>query len=132
MKNNKTALDLVFSALVSPTPFPRSPRKMVEILHNENKFSTKKLIELFGENTGETLSVRCLIEIINHVSFTTNKEREKHVLWAEGLLPEILGMHPYHEIHMAETEFIEYLFNEGRTLENIKEKIFTNQLKTPV
>ena len=122
MRNNETALDRVFSLLVSPSAFPYSPRKKVEILHNDGKFSTKKLIELFGENIGETLSVRCLIEIINHVSFATDKEREKHVLWAEELLPEILGIHPHHEIHMAETEFIEYLFNEGRTLKNVKEK----------
>ncbi len=122
----------VFSLLVSSETF-ESQREMVEILHNRREFSTRKLMKLLGEEKGKELSVKFLAEVINHVYFSSLNERRFHVFWAEDLLQEILDMHPHHEIHMAEVAYMEYLFNQGLSLGEIKKKIFANQKKqTPV
>ncbi len=101
--------------------------KCFEILFpkgSQEKNLWEKSIRVMGnfdiKTVGKELALKCLCYMVNGVNFPKDIKTES-ILKAEGFFPEILGVAPEHEFHMAEIEIIENLLNEGKTVKEISE-----------
>lgn len=76
---------------------------------------------------GEKLALLCLCEIVNNVGFPDLEKQTECVRKAEEKLPELLGVNPDHEFHMAEVEIIHNLLKSGSSFADI-EKMYKNKI----
>lgn len=82
----------------------------------------EKILEEFDvPKLSEDLSLGVLCEIILFTFFPNLGRKTRCIRRAEEKLPELLGVNPDHEFHMAEVEVIWDLLREGKSAEEISQ-----------